>query len=874
MQSFRLAGVEPIGKRLLLQKRISHPGCRSSAAKVMKHIERVTVLGAGTMGSRIAAHLANAGIPTLLLDIAAAGAGIRARNQVAQAGLNAALRAKPAAFFDATCAEFVCVGNFEDHLPLIAESDWVIEAVVEDLESKRALLRKAEAVRRPTTVFTTNTSGLPVASIAGGFSDDFRRHWFGTHFFNPPRYLRLVEITPTPYADPAAVAAVAHFCDLHLGKNVVYTKDTPNFIANRIAAFTVLGIIRLMRQMELSIEEVDALTGKLLGWPRGGIFRTLDMAGLDIAARVMQNLPESRSQGCQAVPEFLQVMLERKWLGDKTGGGFYKKTQAAPGDDDRLVLDWKTLEYRARQRPQFPTLAMAGQVENTAQRLRLLFELDGGSKLDKPRRFLWSVLSDLWLYSADRLGEISDSVEEIDRAMRLGFNWELGPFELWDAVGVGTTVARMREEGRPIALNAERLLASGKKSWYADVPLSTSPLRADAAFQLGGGGSAGAGEVRIEPAPGSVAAGCVCSGRAYFDVKASEYRDIKIPAGFATVAMAKKANGVVRKNASASIVDLGDGIGCIEFHSKLNVIGPEMVQLVTEALQPGGPGDQFEAFVVTNDAPNFCAGANLVLLLMAIHDEEWDEIAQMVRAFQRMTQLVKLSPRPVVAAPFGLTLGGGAEISLHAAARQPHAELYMGLVEASVGLVPAGGGLKEMLLRALDMAAAARPGSRGESVELPATVKRVFETVAMAKVSASAAEARLHLFLNDGDRVTMNRDRLVTNAKLRALELARAGHTPPRPRLDIPAPGESILAMLKLGVHLMRQGEYISDHDCRLGIKIAEVLCGGADVTPGTLISEQYLLELECEAFLSLCGEKKTQERIQHMLKTGTPLRN
>ena len=811
------------------------------------------MLGAGTMGARIAAHLANAGVPTSLLDIVPPGAQKEERNRIAAAGLEAARKSKPAAFFDPALAKLVTVGNFEDDLKMLANADWIIEAVLEDLNVKRALLQKVEAVRRAGTIVTTNTSGLPVASIAQGFSEDFRRSWFGTHFFNPPRYMRLLEIIPTPECDPALVEAIGHFCDVRLGKGVVFAKDTPNFIANRIGTFSVLNVMRLMQEMDLSIEEVDALTGTAVGWPRSATFRTMDLVGLDVLGHVVNNLTQNvrDERSDLRLPEFFSKMQERKWLGDKTGGGFYKKSKSADSNEgDRLAIDWHTLEYRPRKKVSFPALEMARNVEDTGQRLRMLLGTEGAApqkadaqKNDKAGQFLWNALTDLWTYSANRLGEIADSVVAIDRAMRLGFNWELGPFELWDAAGVGPTVSRMKQEGRPVAQNVERLLASGKTSWYSDA--SSAP-----------------------------------SGRAFFDLSCTCYEPEPLPSGVVRLDAAKKSRGVVKKNAGASLIDIGDGVGCIEFHSKMNAVGSDIVQLITQTLRSGGPGDAFEAFVITNDAQNFSVGANIMLLLMSIQDEEWDDVDLAIRAFQGMTQAIKFSPKPVVVAPFGMTLGGGCEISLHAPVRQPHAELYMGLVEVGVGLLPGGGGCKEMMLRALASAEAVRPGSgpsakenRGESVELIEAMKRAFETIAMAKVSTSAAEARNIGFLGDADQVTMNRERVLADAKERALDLARSGYKPPQPRSDVPAPGENILATLKLGVHLMRQGEYISDHEVKIANKIAEVLCGG-NVSPGTPISEQYVLDLEREAFKSLCGERKTQERIQYTLKTGKTLRN
>jgi 3-hydroxyacyl-CoA dehydrogenase len=811
----------------------------------MKRINKVAILGAGTMGARIAAHFANAGVPSYLFDIVPPDADGPARNKFAAAGLDAAKKSKPAAFMETSLARLVTVGNFEDDIKKLADVDWIIEAVVENLDIKRALLKKVEAVRKPGTIVTTNTSGLPVGKIAEGFSDDFRWAWFGTHFFNPPRYMRLLEIIPTPEADRAAIDAIAHFCDVRLGKGVVIAKDTPNFIGNRIGTFSVLNVIRLMQEMGLTIEEVDALTGQAVGWPKSATFRTIDLVGLDILGHVVGNMTtnvhDERSD--LRLPEFFGKMLERKWLGDKTKGGFYKKAKSSEGkEDERLALDWKTLEYHPRQKPKFPALDMAKSIEDTGTRLRTLLGLDGSGpqKGDKAGVFLWSALSDLWTYSANRVPEISDSIVEIDRAMRLGFNWELGPFELWDAAGVEATVARMKKEGKPVPANVERLLASGQKSWYIDDPKSPA-------------------------------------GRKYWELGTESWESVQVPAGVWSVTVAKKSNGVVKKNSGASLVDLGDGVACIEFHSKMNSLGADIISLITQSLKPGGPGDGFDAFVVTNDATNFSVGANLMLLLMSVQEEEWDDVDLAIRQFQGMTQAIKFSPKPVVSAPFGLCLGGGTEISLHAAARQPHAELYTGLVEVGVGLLPGGGGCKEMLLRAVNSAAASRGKVSGEalagSVEMMEAMKKAFEAIATAKVATSAHEARALGFLSDSDRITMNRERVLSDAKARALELVRAGYEPPVPRTDIPAPGENLLAALKMGVYMMRQGDFITDYEVKLGGKIAEVLCGG-NVTPGTPVSEQYILDLEREGFKSLCGEKKTQERIQFTLKTGKTLRN
>ncbi|ABF41470.1 3-hydroxyacyl-CoA dehydrogenase [Candidatus Koribacter versatilis Ellin345] len=806
---------------------------------MLKRIEKVAVLGAGTMGARIAAHFANAGIPSYLFDIVPPDADGPARNKIAAAGLDAAKKSKPAAFFHPDLAKLVTVGNFEDDLKKLGECDWIIEAVVENLELKRALLKKVEAVRKPGSLITTNTSGLPVSKISEGFSEDFRRNWFGTHFFNPPRYMRLLELIPTPDTDPKAMEAVAHLGDVQLGKGIVHAKDTPNFIGNRIGTFSVLNVIRVMQEMDLSIEDVDALTGSAVGWPKSATFRTIDLVGLDILGHVVgnmkQNVTDERSD--LQIPDFYKQMLERKWLGDKTKGGFYKK-QKGPQGEERMALDWKTLEYHPRSKPKFPALEVAKTIETTPERVKALLGLDGNGpqKGDKAGQFLWTTLTELWTYAANRIPEISDTIVEIDAAMRMGFNWEMGPFELWDAAGVEATVGRMKAEGKPVPANVEKLFAAGKTRWYDDSPKARS-------------------------------------GRCYFDIASGEYKDVPVANGVWSVEVAKKQHKVVKKNAGASLVDLGNGVGCIEFHSKMNSLGGDIIQMVSSTLKPGGPGDHFDAFVITNDAGNFSVGANIMMLLMAVQEQEWDEVDMMIRQFQNMTAAIKFSQKPVVVAPFGMTLGGGCEIVLHAPARQPHAELYCGLVEVGVGLLPGGGGCKEMTLRAVDAATRIRPDGRGESVEMMEAFKKAFETIAMAKVSTSAVEAKGLGFIHRDDNIIMNRERILFEAKAKAIEMVREGYKPPVPRTDVAVPGESVLATLKLGVHIMRQGEFITDHEVKIGNKVADVLCGG-NVTPGSLVSEQYLLDLEREGFKSLCGEKKTQERIQFTLKTGKPLRN
>ncbi len=780
-------------------------------------IRKAAVLGAGTMGSRIAAHLANAGLPVVLLDIPAPTG---ARSAIASQALEALKNNKPAAFYDPAYAAHISVGNFEDDMALLAGCDWVIEAVTENLAIKQALLDKVVPHLAPGAILSTNTSGLPVASIAAKLPETVRRRWFGTHFFNPPRYMRLVEIIPTPEADPAAIAAIAHFADVLLGKEVVFARDTPNFIANRIGVFIMLESVRLMLEEDLTIEEVDALTGSAIGWPRTGTFRLADMVGIDVLAHVAANF-----EGSGAMPPFVAAMLERKWLGDKTKQGFYKKEKDAEGREVRLVLDWKTLEYVPAIRPKLPSLEMAKNAERLADRLAQL--LAGDVRKDKTARFHWRLLSGLWNYAADCLPEIADDAASVDRAMRAGFNWEMGPFQLWDAAGVNATVQRMHDAGERVSPMAE-----GVESWYRD------------------------------------------HGRECFDVISRAYRPVTEAEGIGRIAKYRAANGVVRHNPGASLVDLGDGVACLELHSKKNAVGEDIIRLVTETFSPGSNAVRdFEAFVIGGDAEHFSVGANLMQLLLSAQEEEWDDVDLAVRAFQRMTAAIKFCPRPVVVAPYSFCLGGGAEIAIHGARRHAHAELYMGLVETGVGVVPAGGGCKEMLLRALDVVAAVHGTTRNESPELLGALRRTFETIAMAKVSTSAVEARHIGMLLPADRITMNRERLLHDAKQSAHELAAGGYSAPVPRTDIPAPGENMLASLKLGVHVMRQGEFISDHDAKVANWVAYVLCGGP-VTPGTLVSEQYLLDLEREAFLSLCGEKKTQERIAFTLKSGRPLRN
>ncbi|HEV2485485.1 MAG TPA: 3-hydroxyacyl-CoA dehydrogenase NAD-binding domain-containing protein [Terracidiphilus sp.] len=794
-------------------------------------VRRAAVLGAGTMGSRIAAHLANAGIPVLLLDLSPKSEGGRT---LANAALDALSKSKPAAYYDQSSASLITPGTFDNDLPKLANCDWVIEAVAENLEIKTALLTRVLPHLAANALLTTNTSGLPVGHIAQALTSH-RHRFFGAHFFNPPRYMRLLEVIPTPETDPAVVAAFAAFADRILGKQVVFANDTPNFIANRIGISVMFTAANLMLGKGLTIEEVDALTGPALGWPRTGTFRLADLVGIDILAHVAANFPQGVSQG--GFSSTLAEMMKRNWLGDKSGQGFYKKSRGADGKDLRQVLDLATFEYRPASKPALPSLDMAKNAATLPERLRLLLANDPAK--DKAAAFLWPFLASLWNFAADRIGEVAADIPSIDQAMRAGFNWELGPFEMWDAAGVASTVARMNILGLPISPRAESLLAAGQQSWYAPD-----------------------GRTCFQPATGSL-------------------EPIPAVPGHARVANFRRTHNVIRSNSGASLVDLGNSIACIELHSLKNAIGGDVLSMISAVLNPGSDAVRdFAGFVISGDRDNFSVGANLMQLLMLAQEAEWEEVAAVINNFQQMTAAIKFCPRPVVVAPFGLTLGGGAEICLHAVRRQPHAETYIGLVEAGVGLIPAGGGTKEMLLRAVDSATALAPPdprdppSRfAQSAEMGTALRRVFENIAMAKVSTSATEARTLGLLAPADRITLNRERLLLDAKAQAATLAAAGYSAPQPRNAVPAPGASALAAMETGVFLMGEAGFASEHDQKVARWIAYILAGGR-ITAGSPVSEQYLLDLEREAFLSLCGERKTQERIAFTLKTGKPLRN
>ena len=770
----------------------------------MTAIRSVAVLGAGTMGAQIALHFANAGITALLLDLTA---------DQAKQGLEKARKLKPDPQFTPDAYRLVTTGGFDTDLERAAGADWIIEAVVERLDIKQQLLARVDAIRKPGSIVSSNTSGIPIAALAEGRSDDFRRHWLGTHFFNPPRYLRLLEIIPTAETDPAVVEQVTQTADRLLGKGVVVAKDTPNFIGNHIALYGVARTLEALATGQYTIEEIDAITGRALGRPGSATFRTMDIAGIDVLAHVLRNLherlPLEADRAAFAMPPLIEEMIRKAWLGEKTGSGFYQRRKNAAGETEIWTLDPATMEYRPKKAVRIASIEAARPIDDLAERVRMLFNAS-----DKAGEFLRATLSPALIYTARVTPEIAHSIDDVDRVMRWGFGWELGPFELLDVIGVREVVG--------------------------------------AAQTVGGhavqGGMPPIIETMIE---GGV----------------TRFREGLVPAAapdLQVLRTARDAGRVIKKNGGASLVDLGDGVLCVEFHSKMNAIGGDTIQMLHTGVKEAAKSGQ--ALVVGNDAPNFSAGANLMLVLLEAQEGNWDELDMMVRAFQQATRALRESPVPVVVATGGMTLGGGAEIALHADRVQASAETYMGLVEVGVGLIPGGGGTKEMTVRA--MAKLPTP----QSDPLP-YVQPAFETVALAKVSASGPDARRLGYLAVTDSFTMNRERLIADAKAKALERVREGYHAPAPRTGIPVGGESLTAALKLGVHLAWRAGRASDHDALIGRKLAHIF-GGGNLPHATTVTEQHLLDLEREAFMSLLGERKTLERIQHTLKTGKPLRN
>ena len=798
-----------------------------------RKISKVAVLGSGIMGSRIACHFANIGVQVLLLDIApkelteeekkkgltADSAAVK--NRVVNAALQATLKSHPSSLYDKSYASRIVTGNFDEHMKDIATADWVVEVVVENLDIKRKVFEQVEKFRKPGTLVTSNTSGIPIHLMAEGRSDDFQKHFCGTHFFNPPRYLRLLEVIPTPKTDPSVIDFLMHFGDLFLGKTTVLCKDTPAFIANRVGVFSILSLFHLVEKLNLTVDEVDKLTGPVLGRPRSATFRTCDVVGLDTLVKVAnglyQGLTTDESKEQFKLPAFIQKMIDNNWLGDKTKQGFYKKSKNEKGGSEILSLDFRSFEYKAKTKSRFATLEQAKSIDDYKKRLPVLLQ-----GTDTAGDFYRQSFYSLFTYVTKRIPEITDQLFRIDEAIKAGFGWEAGVFESWDILGVEATVVKMKEAGTGPAQWVDEMLAAGIKSFYKSE-----------------------------------------HGRNFFyDIPSRSYKPV--PGTETFILLDSHREKTVWKNAGCSLIDIGDGVVNLEFHTKMNTIGGEIVQGVNKAIEMAEK--DFRGLVIANEGANFSAGANLGMIFMMATDQEFDEIDMAVRAFQNMNMRVRYSGIPVIVAPHALTLGGGCEMTLHADRVVAHAETYIGLVEFGVGLIPGGGGSKEMTLRASDAFA---EGLIDEQV-----LREYYLTIAQAKVSTSAVEAFGLKILQEGrDEVVMNLNRQVAVAKKAVLEISAGGYTRPVQRKDIKVLGRSGLGMIFAGVHAMLSGHYISEHDALISQKLGYVMCGG-DLSSATQVSEHYLLDLEREAFLSLCGERKTLERIQSILTSGKPLRN
>ena len=803
-----------------------------------RKIRKVAVLGSGVMGSGIATHLANAGVPVLLLDIVPRelspedeARGLtredpRFRNKIVTKGLEAAKKARPAALFSQRFLPLIETGNFEDDWQGLAECDWIVEAIVERLDIKQQVFEKVEQVRSAGAIVSSNTSGLSIAGMTQGRSDDFCKHFLVTHFFNPVRYMRLLELVPGEATLEEVMDSMAAFGRDRLGKGIVYGKDTPNFVGNRIGIYSIAATLAAMTEMDYDIDEVDAITGPALGRPKSATFGTSDLVGLDVLLHTFrtsrEGCPDDEGLPYYTAPEFITRMVEAGALGRKAGAGFYRMEKGRGGKKTKLVIDWRTGEYRAAEKPQIASLGAAKKLHDPAERLRTVVGAD-----DRAGAFAWRVLRDTLAYSSRRLGEISDTLVDIDRAIRWGYNWELGPFETWDALGVAQTVTRMKGDGVEPAPWVDAMLASGATSFYRQ-------------------GSA---------------------GPELYDPKLGGYRLVDRPSTFVVLSELKDAGKVVYKNEGATLVDLGDGIACLEFTSRfqpvMNPMDDKMLQGLSEGLARAE--QDFAGAVVHHQGPNFCAGANILGVLQAAKEGRWGDIESLIRLFQTVTTSLRKASIPVVTAPFGYALGGGAELTMGGDRACAHAETYIGLVEIGVGLVPAGGGHVFLLERVLE--GVAKPLNDN----MP-QIQQAFETIAMAKTCTSAEEGRDLGFLRPQDHVELNRDRQLWTAKRMALGMAEVGYRPPLPR-TFQLPGRKGIATLGMGIHNMEITHWISEHDKTIATHIARILCGG-DTTINSPVTEQQVLDLELEAFLSLCGEAKTHERIEHMLKTGKPLRN
>ncbi len=807
-----------------------------------RKIRKAGVLGAGVMGATIAAQLANVGIETLLLDIVPPelteddkkkgldSESKEFRNKLAGLGLGGALKSKPASFYVPESAGLITIGNLDDDLDKLKDVDWIIEVVVERLDIKQKLFEKVESVMAPGTIITSNTSGISAAAMCEGRSDDFRKHFAITHFFNPPRYMKLLEIVSTSDTLPEIVELLAETCEKIIGKGVVFAKDTPNFVANRIGTFSMFSAIGTMMDLGLSIEAVDKLTGPVIGNPKSASFRTADLVGLDtllhVADNVYEGAPNDERREMFTAPDFIKGMLDKKLLGEKTKKGFYKKSKDDEGKRVILSLDYKTLKHTPQEKVKIGSLEAAKNTPGTGAKVKTLYYAD-----DIAGQFTFRTTSESLIYTANRIPEIADDIVNIDNAMKWGFARKMGPFEAWDAIGLPKSVAKMKDAGYEIPGWVQEMLDSGKESFYKKE-----------------------------------------NGRSYFyDVASKNYAEIPEKPGIIQLPSFKDREKTVATNTGATLIDIGDGVACLEFHTKMNALGQDIIDMINKSADI--VQKDFEGLVIANHATNFSVGANLFLVLFTAQEEEWDDLDWAIKSLQDSLMKLKYMDKPVVAAPAGMALGGGCEVCLAADRVRYAAETYMGQVEVGVGLVPAGGGCKELLIRNTEhLFEVQKGGLYQKQIELMPFVARAFEAIAMAKVATSGPEAVKLGFLRPTDRMTVNRDFLIEDAKKTVLSMVMESYTPPRPK-QIRVAGENTLAMIKLALWTMHESGYITDHDITVSEKVGYILCGG-NVLPDTLVSEQYILDLEREAFLSLCGHPMTQARMQHMLTTGKPLRN
>ena len=789
-----------------------------------RSIKKVAVLGSGVMGSRIACHFAGIGIQVLLLDMIPKGAEESTkpaeRNKLVNDALTAAIKSNPSPVYNKDVVKKINTGNFTDNMKDIASVDWIIEVVVERLDIKQLIYTQVEQFRKPGTLVSSNTSGIPIHLMAEGRSEDFKKHFCGTHFFNPPRYLRLLEIIPTPHTDPEIVAFLMEYGDLFLGKTTVLCKDTPAFIANRVGVFSIMSIFHIMNKLGLSIDEVDALTGPIIGRPKSATFRTADVVGIDtlvkVAKGVADNCPTDEAKAIFQIPEWLDKVVANNWLGDKTGQGFFKKTKSEAGKEI-LTLNLSTMEYGPRNKPKFASIEAAKPIEDLKQRIKML-----SAAPDKAGEFYRAFHFSLFSYISHRIPEISDETYRLDDAMKAGFGWEIGAFESWDTVGVAKTVAAMKTAGYAVAPWVEEMLATGAQTFFK-----------------------------------------VADGkRMYYDLASKTY--LAMPGGEAFLILNNHSDKLVWKNSACKMYDIGDGVAGFEWSTKMNSIGGEVLEGLNKAI--GIAEEKFKGLVIANEGANFSAGANVGMIFMLAIEQEYDELDMAIRMFQNSMMRLRYSSIPVVTAPHGLTLGGGCEMNLHADKVCAAAETYIGLVELGVGLIPGGGGTKEFAMRAGDELHEDEP----ETV----TLKNRFFSIATAKVATSAKEGFDMGILRKGqDELVMNIGRRIAEAKKSVIEIYDQGYTMPTPRTDVKVMGKAGLGAMLAGINGMWRGGYATDHDALVARKLAYVLCGG-DLSEQSLVSEQYLLDLEREAFLSLCGEKKSLERIQAVLKTGRPIRN